>query len=257
MSIEFFKYQGTGNDFILINNFSGLFDASNLQRIEKMCNRKFGIGADGLMLLEPSEKADFKLIFFNPDASLSFCGNGSRCAVRFATEHCGISKSQITFEAFDGIHTAAIQGDIVTISMRDVSEIKRDEYGTFINTGSPHVVVKSNNLEKLNILEAGSKIRYHEKYKPIGTNVNFVEPLQEGIAIRTYEKGVEDETLSCGTGVTASALVYAFDSNVSSPVLVKTRGGNLKVNFTRIDDKFTHVELVGPAEFVFKGVFNG
>ncbi len=258
MQIEFQKYQGTGNDFILINDFEGKFSKINPELIQKICNRKFGVGADGLMLLQKSNHASFRLVFFNPDGSQSFCGNGSRCAVRFALENNLIENKQISFDAFDGVHFAEVNGNLVSISMRDVSEFRDENGGQFINTGSPHLVIEKQSLDSLDIVGDGRKLRYHSAYSPIGTNVNFMQVLNpnSAIKIRTYEKGVEDETLSCGTGVTACALVFARKNNVVNSVLVETVGGQLSVSFSFENGKFTNVKLKGPAKFVFKGSYN-
>ncbi len=255
MLIEFYKYQGTGNDFILINNFNRAYTPSK-KNIEQWCDRKFGIGSDGLITLSPSEKADFKLVFYNPDGSESFCGNGSRCAVMFALDQGLVKKDKLTFEAFDGLHYAVVFDKNVSISMRDVSEVKIDSDSVFINTGSPHVVVEVNDLNRIDVINEGSKIRYDKKYNPVGTNVNFISRVEGGIAIRTYEKGVEGETLSCGTGVTAAALVFAFKHNCDDFIAVKTRGGDLKVEFKKQNSGFANIKLVGPAEFVYKGIVN-
>lgn len=257
MPIEFYKYQGTGNDFILINNFSGDFDQTDPKLIQRMCDRKFGIGSDGLMVLEKSNAADFKLTFFNPDASLSFCGNGSRCAVRFARDQQLVNSDKISFDAFDGIHHAIISGEQIAITMRDVEQIRQDENGYFVNTGAPHVVVTGKQLAGLEIIQEGRLIRYNKNYSPVGTNVNFIEEKPDGIRLRTYEKGVEDETLSCGTGVTAAALVYAFLHPQVKEVKVESRGGGLLVKFSRVQNGFNAVELIGPAQFVYKGEYNG
>lgn len=256
MLIEFYKYQGTGNDFILINNFGNEYSNLSTASIQKMCDRKFGIGADGLMVIEKSIVADFKLTFYNPDGSLSFCGNGSRCAVKLVRDIHLIHALEMSFEGFDGIHQAQIKSDTVSISMRDVVELKKDSNGIFINTGSPHVVLEKGNVDEVSILEEGSKIRYNKLYEPVGTNVNFIQGTSEGVKIRTYEKGVENETLSCGTGVTAAALVYASLHKTGSTVNVITKGGKLHVSFTQKNNVFTNVKLEGPAEFVFKGFYN-
>lgn len=255
MLIEFSKYQGTGNDFILINNFDGKFDKSNLELIRAMCDRKFGIGADGLMVLEKINEGDFELTFFNPDASLSFCGNGSRCAVRFAKDLNLVAQSSIRFKAFDGWHNAIIHGNGITISMRDVSTVEPLTDGVFINTGAPHVVIEKKDLNAIDLIQEGRTIRYDKKYNPVGTNVNFIQSTENGIKVRTYEKGVEDETLSCGTGVTASALAYALKHPELSAVEVETLGGKLNVVFSRKEGVFTDVQLSGPAELVFKGEY--
>jgi len=257
MLIEFYKYQGTGNDFIIINNFNQEFKIIGTETIVKMCDRKFGIGADGLMVIEKSSAADFKLTFYNPDGSESFCGNGSRCAVKFTKDIHLIHKTEINFEAFDGMHKAIVNVDSVTITMRDVNEVEQDANGIFINTGSPHLVIEKNNVDEVKIIDEGSKLRYHKLYEPIGTNVNFIQATDTGIKIRTYEKGVEDETLSCGTGVTAAALVYASLYKTNNKVEVLTKGGKLEVSFEQHDNAFSNVKLKGPAEFVFKGIYNG
>lgn len=255
MLIEFYKYQGTGNDFIVINNISNAFGVLSTATIVKMCNRKFGIGSDGLMSIEKSDSADFKLIFYNPDGSQSFCGNGSRCAVKFVSEIHLIDKKEMSFEAFDGIHNAIVNTETISISMRDVNEIRIDEHGNFINTGSPHLVIEKIKVDEVNIMDEGSKLRYDKKYEPIGTNVNFIQAIDGGIKIRTYEKGVEDETLSCGTGVTAAALVYASLHKTNSMVNVMTKGGKLHVSFTQNNNSFTNIKLEGQAKFVFKGIY--
>lgn len=256
MPIEFYKYQGTGNDFILINNFDSTFDKSNKTLIEKMCDRKFGIGADGLMVLERSGSADFDLYFFNPDASVSFCGNGSRCAVRMARDLGLIGRDETSFNAFDGLHQAVVQPGFVSVTMRDVGEVEKNDHGFFVNTGAPHVVVLKDKVDQVSIVEAGRAIRYSEKYAPVGTNVNFMEEVPDGIKIRTYEKGVEDETLSCGTGVTACALTYAYLHPLAMAVKVYTRGGVLEVMFDRKEKGFANIRLSGAATFVFKGIYN-
>jgi diaminopimelate epimerase len=256
MLIEFYKYQGTGNDFIVINNFTGEYKEPSTGLIQKMCDRKFGIGADGLMFIEKSSVADFKLTFFNPDGSESFCGNGSRCAVKFVCDVHLIHKTEMSFEAFDGVHQAKIKVDTVSITMRDVNEVEQDVNGIFINTGSPHLVIVKDNVDEVKIMEEGSKLRYNKIYEPIGTNVNFLQVVDAGIKIRTYEKGVENETLSCGTGVTAAALVYASLYKTNSNVNVMTKGGKLNVSFAQNNNSFTNVKLEGPAEFVFKGFYN-
>jgi len=231
------------------------FNRTDPKLIQKMCDRKFGIGADGLMVLEKSDKADFTLWFYNPDGSQSFCGNGSRCAVRFATDQGMVTKNEMTFEAFDGLHDARVEGNEISISMRNVNEIKRDKNGVFINTGSPHLVLEKNSLNDINVIDVGRKLRYDELYAPVGTNVNFFEVVPGGIKIRTYEKGVEDETLSCGTGVTACALVFAASYATEPRVMVETRGGKLEVSFEQHFSVFEKVRLKGPAEYVFKGVY--
>ncbi len=256
MELEFYKYQGTGNDFILIDNRKSIFPENNIQLISALCSRKFGIGSDGLMLVNYSQEFDFELVFFNPDGSQSLCGNGSRCAVRFAND-LGIIKDKTIFMAYDGPHEAQVLDTEIHLQMHDVPSFQSLEDGFFADTGSPHFVAKMETVEALDILEAGSKIRYDKRFEPSGTNANFIEMIgNESIKVRTYERGVENETLSCGTGVTASA-IYAHELGVQSPVRVQTKGGNLSVKFTKQENKgYTDVWLIGPAVKVFKGFIN-
>ncbi|HET9054136.1 MAG TPA: diaminopimelate epimerase, partial [Cyclobacteriaceae bacterium] len=206
MKIHFYKYQATGNDFILIDNLSGALKLSTDQ-VKMLCDRKFGIGADGLMLIEKHPTAHFTLNYFNSDGSQSLCGNGSRAAVKMAAS-LGLINGKARFEAFDGLHDAELEeGGIVRLKMNDVSGVRTVGDDLFINTGSPHFIRFVSDANTHPVLEEGRKIRYNPDFQPGGTNVNFVEK-QEGNAIfvRTYERGVENETLSCGTGVTAAAL---------------------------------------------------
>jgi diaminopimelate epimerase len=254
MKISFRKYQGTGNDFILIDNRNEIFPKDNLDFIKILCNRKFGIGSDGLILIENTKTADFEMIFFNPDGSKSLCGNGSRCAVKFAFE-LGIIGKTCNFLAYDGKHKAIIDGSEITIEMRDVETIKNYEEYIFLNTGSPHVVVFSNDLDNTNVLEKGREIRYSKNFESIGgVNVNFVQLIDNLLHIRTYERGVEDETLSCGTGVTAAAIALATKNLINEKCNIVTKGGNLKVGFKKNNDfLFNNITLTGPAVFVFEG----
>jgi diaminopimelate epimerase len=251
----FWKYQGTGNDFILIENWSGEIQLQSNQ-IQQLCDRKFGIGSDGLILIEKDRDSDFYMNFFNPDGSQSFCGNGSRCAVRFAQERGLVHNERITFRAIDGMHEAKIS-DCVEIKMSDVKSIEKlSNTRYFVHTGSPHVVELRANLS-LDVVALGRSIRYDPTYAPGGTNVNFLTSLNSSqIAIRTYERGVENETLSCGTGVTACALVHASMQPDSQEVEVQTQGGALNVSYEKAAEGFTDVWLKGPAVFVFKGEWN-
>lgn len=241
----------------MIDNRKCVFDKANVKLINQLCDRKFGIGADGLILIENIDGLDFNMIYFNADGSQSFCGNGSRCAVSFAS-YLGIIGNKAQFLSTDGEHEAWINQDgEVSLKMHDVESIEKDENFYFINTGSPHYIVSTNDVDEVNVFEEGQKIRYNERFKLEGTNVNFVNYKTDSIDIRTYERGVEDETLSCGTGVTASALSWA-DKNKSSAgkIEVHTKGGILQVAYKRDDfGGFHDIWLIGPAKMVFKGEF--
>ena len=250
--IYFYKYQGTGNDFIFIDNRKNVFEPGNLKLISRLCHRKFGIGADGLVLIENHPKADFEMIYFNPDGSQSFCGNASRCTTRFA-QKLGLIHDKARFLAIDGVHEAFIHDGLVHLKMGDVKNVEDLSPDCFVHTGSPHYIKYVEELEQFPVYKTGRAIRYSQPYKENGTNVNFVQ-LHEGnsVSVRTYERGVEDETLSCGTGVTAVALAVSL-KNYKSPVEVKTRGGVLQVSFERHENGFRKVYLTGPAEMVFEG----
>ncbi|MGG9972661.1 diaminopimelate epimerase [Ferruginibacter sp. SUN002] len=256
MKIQFFKYQGTGNDFVILNNMSNQITDLSTEQINFLCDRKFGIGADGLMLLSKKEGYDFEMIYYNADGNeSSMCGNGGRCLVKFAY-HQGINKSEYHFIAIDGEHEAEIDMDgTVSLKMKDVDEVEEYGHHAVLNTGSPHYVKFSSNVKTKDVFTEGKEIRYSKEYAEKGINVNFVETIDDGtIYVRTYERGVENETLSCGTGVTAAALVSAHNENGFNEVKVKTPGGNLSVEFDKIDDThFKNIWLCGPAEFVYSG----
>jgi len=251
MLLKFSKYQGTGNDFVMVDDRLLSFPTANLSVIQKICHRKYGVGSDGLILIQADSEADFYMNFFNPDGSQSYCGNGSRCAVHFANT-IGAIGNTCTYRAIDGLHQGQIlKNGWVETSILPVSEIKKIEEDYFINTGSPHLILFSDNIEEIDIIEPARKIRYDARYSPGGTNVNFVERLNSSsIRMRTYERGVEDETLSCGTGVTAAALAVMKESGIIS---VETRGGKLQVEATKTTTGFEHIKLSGPAELVFNG----
>ncbi|TXB66102.1 diaminopimelate epimerase [Vicingus serpentipes] len=254
MKIPFFKYQGTGNDFVMIDNRINLFDKTNISAIQHLCDRRFGIGSDGLILIENLPDFDFNMVFFNPDGSQSFCGNGSRCAVAFA-KFLGIIDNQAYFNSTDGEHEAWVSanGDI-SLKMHDVKLIEKGDGYYFINTGSPHYIKEETNLKELDVVSEGREIRYNDRFKEEGTNVNFVKYNQESLDIRTYERGVEGETLSCGTGVTAAALSWADKFKLSAgKVDVNAQGGKLSVGFKRNENGFNDIWLIGPAQYVFKG----
>lgn len=254
MKIQFYKYQGTGNDFVMIDNRNNVFDKANLKMIQHLCDRKFGVGSDGLILIENIEDLDFNMIYFNADGSQSFCGNGSRCAVAFA-KFLGIIEKQAFFLSTDGEHEAWIDAEgQVSIKMHDVEEIEVGENYYFINTGSPHYIVETSDVKGIDVKTKGSAIRYNERFKAEGTNVNFVNYKENELDIRTYERGVEDETLSCGTGVTAAALSLAHKSKIEAgKIKVNAVGGELQVGFRTKDSSYVDVWLIGPAEQVYKG----
>ncbi|MFD2570232.1 diaminopimelate epimerase [Spirosoma soli] len=258
--MNFVKYQGTGNDFILIDDRdtpdrAAAFPVADQPFVEKLCHRRFGIGADGLILLQNDPDYDFKMIYFNADgAEGSMCGNGGRCIVRFAHD-LGLFTAETRFLAVDGEHKAAVSENDISLGMSDVSGIEERNGLTFLNTGSPHVVRFVDDLESLDVVAEGQAIRYSDAFQPGGTNVNFVQVIgSDTLFVRTYERGVEDETYSCGTGVTAAALVAHHQLNMSSPVSIQTLGGNLKVSFeAQVDGSFSDVHLIGPAKRVFAG----
>lgn len=256
MKIEFYKYHGTGNDFVIIDNYNYQVPVLTTKQIKLICNRHFGIGADGLMLLSKKEGYDFEMIYYNADGNVSsMCGNGGRCLVKFA-HHRGIHKNLYRFIAIDGEHEAEIDSDgTVSLKMQDVNTVDYHTYHTIINTGSPHFVKFTENVETTDVVTTGREIRYSNTFAKEGINVNFVETIDEDtIYVRTYERGVENETLSCGTGVTAAALLSAHNEKGFNTVDVKTPGGRLSVEFDKIDDEhFENIWLCGPAEFVFKG----
>lgn len=253
--IKFSKYQGTGNDFILIDDRFGGAPEDDPKAIKQLCDRHFGIGSDGLILIQPSDEADFHMEFFNPDGSKSFCGNGSRCAVKFAIQLGMASAEKCSFTAIDGFHLAETSDSEVKVKMRDVSEISPRGSDYFIYTGSPHHLIFADKLPQDDLKEIARPIRYSEMYSPAGVNVNYIAPFSGGIEMRTYERGVEDETLSCGTGVTAAAIGAAIKFNLHSPLNVNTKGGALKVHFIRTGNAFTNIWLQGPAVEVFRGIY--
>lgn len=254
MKIKFYKYQGTGNDFVMIDNRLGDFPSNDKELISYLCDRKFGVGADGLILLEKDTKSDFKMIYYNSDGNEStMCGNGGRCIVSFA-HYLGIIENETKFIAVDGLHLASIQGTIVHLKMQDVQEIKSKPGALFLNTGSPHHVQLVSDLSKLNVVKEGAKLRYG-LYGKEGSNINFVEENEVGgFFVRTYERGVEDETLSCGTGVTAVALaMHAIVKTKNLNVKIQVLGGELEVTFVPKNKGYKQVYLIGEAKQVFKG----
>jgi len=263
--INFFKMSGSGNDFIIIDNRENVVEEKKLSDfILSVCRRKMSVGADGLILIENAEGIDFKWRFFNSDGSRAeMCGNGARCAARFAYLN-KIAGPKMSFETDAGIVLAQVDNDLVKIKLTEPKDLKHDftidtdsgpVTASSINTGVPHVVVPVDNIDDVEVVKLGRKIRYHEKFAPAGTNVNFYCPVNEDkIKIRTYERGVEDETLACGTGAVASALVYANKTNIKSPVSVMTKsGGWLSVYFESKTDVFFNIYLKGDARVIYKG----
>ena len=256
MHIDFYKYQGTGNDFVMIDNRQANFPKDNVQLIAHLCDRRFGIGGDGLILLENDMETDFKMAYYNSDGNLgSMCGNGGRCLVAFAKKLKHINNN-CTFIASDGLHQATISEEgLISLQMKEVSSIKVESNYVFLDTGSPHHVQLVEVLENYNVKENGASIRYGELYGKTGSNINFVKQINaDTFSLRTYERGVEDETLSCGTGATAVAIAMnATGKTNSTSVNLNVEGGKLVVSFDKKGDQFTNVFLKGPAEFVFKG----
>jgi len=254
MLLHFQKYQGTGNDFVLIDNRTGDIHLTR-EQVSFLCHRRFGIGADGLMLLEKHDSLDFTMVYYNSDGNTStMCGNGGRCITAFA-KSIGAVTSKITFEGIDGPHDAIVNEDgTVSLKMIDVEEVEVNNDFYYLNTGSPHYVTFVNDIEKFDVFSKGKEIRNNERFKAVGTNVNFVEPSDDGIFVRTYERGVEDETFSCGTGVTASAISAGLhlDKNATSFNII-TLGGKLNVRFQRSNKGFNNIWLSGPAQHVFTG----
>jgi len=256
MEILFHKFQGTGNDFIILDNREKNYDTLTEAHVRFLCNRKFGIGADGLMLLNNKAGFDFEMIYYNADGHLSsMCGNGSRCLVRFAA-NTGIHKYTYSFLAVDGPHEAEIDNNnIIRVKMQDVNAVEIHQGHSLLDTGSPHFVKITNDVDMIDVVETGRNIRNSKPFEKNGINVNFVEIIDtDRIFVRTYERGVEDETLSCGTGVTAAALLSAHNDKGFNRVEVKTPGGPLSVEYNKINDThFENIWLCGPAEFVFSG----
>lgn len=254
MTIQFYKYQGTGNDFILIDNRAKGISLTKDQ-VAFLCHRRFGVGADGLMLLEHAEGYDFRMVYYNSDGGEStMCGNGGRCITAFAKK-LGLIDKVASFIAIDGPHFATInEDDTVSLHMQDVQEINIADGHTTLNTGSPHYVQWVNDVQNTDVFTEGRRIRNQDEFQPKGINVNFVQ-LQNGkLWVRTYERGVEDETLSCGTGVTASAIAATAKATGEFNTTLHTPGGTLNVSFTKDSaDTAKNVVLSGPATFVFEG----
>tara|TARA_B100001564_G_C20625707_1_gene664564 strand:+ start:783 stop:1547 length:765 start_codon:yes stop_codon:yes gene_type:complete len=252
MIVDFYKYEGTGNDFIIIDDRSQLFDISNNDLISSMCDRKFGIGADGLILLRNHETFDFEMLYFNSDGYMSsMCGNGGRCIVHFAN-YLNIIDDTTKFIAVDGVHEARIDVKNVLLKMQNVKNIIEENNSYILDTGSPHYVKFVNDISNFNVLKQGKIIR--QKFTD-GINVNFVE-IGNYILVRTYERGVENETLSCGTGVVASALAIHFSKkSKNNSIDIKSNGGDLNVTFEYDSKNYSNIWLKGTAKMIFSGKY--
>ncbi len=259
MIVHFSKYQGTGNDFIMLDNLSGTYNDLSVEMIQFLCDRRFGIGGDGLIKINSHETADFEMDYYNSDGSKSFCGNGARCSVVYA-EKLGVDISNTTFSAIDGLHHASKIGEVISLQMKDVSEISCRGKDFVIHTGSPHYVRFTNDIDSDDIVDFGKEIRFSPEFTAEGINVNLVQVISDKcLIVNTYERGVEDETLSCGTGVTACALAYGFQNNLlgKQVIDIKVKGGELKVSFVqKKKGEFCDIQLIGPGKFVFSGEVN-
>ena len=254
MLIPFVKFQGTGNDFVMIDNRELGLKLSQ-QQIARICNRQFGIGADGLILIE-LEADQPKMVYFNSDgADSSMCGNGGRCFVKYCHQ-LGIIRTEGSFLAVDGIHEFKIEGDLIHLKMADVNDFKKDGEAWLIETGSPHYIEEADVLDGLDMIEKGRTIRYSSTYEKDGINVNIVETDGLEALMRTYERGVENETLSCGTGATAVAVMLAEEKDWPSPIRISTLGGKLEISFEKAGSIYKNVWLIGPAESTFEGEIN-
>lgn len=255
MNLHFYKFQGAGNDFIVIDNRKKVFDSKNDKLIEFLCHRRFGIGADGLILLEEVDGFDFRMVFFNLDGKeASMCGNGGRCIVAFARK-MGLIDTTARFLASDGIHEAKIDAEgLVDLHMIDVKKIEKFSDGYFLNTGVPHFVRFVDDLKAIDVNNDGRQLRFDKRFQPEGSNINFVMIENDHLAVYTYERGVEAETLACGTGITASALSAAVKQNrEEGEYNITAKGGQLRVRFKHFSNQFSDVWLKGPATLVYEG----
>ncbi len=259
MHIHFYKYQGTGNDFVMLDNRDGKYNAIGIDEINKICDRRFGVGADGLIKINAHPTLAFEMDYYNSDGSKSFCGNGARCTIAFA-DFLGVKCQNIAFWAIDGSHTATLQEQKVALAMKSVQEIHEVGTDFLVHTGSPHYIQFVENAEQVDVYTVGNSIRNQELYRLDGVNVNFVQVINANeLFVRTYERGVEDETLSCGTGVTAAVLAYGYKIGLKDKqnIRVKTLGGSLEVTFRNNGNgQFDEIQLIGPAKQVFKGEMN-
>ncbi|MGO1595967.1 MAG: diaminopimelate epimerase [Sphingobacterium sp.] len=256
--IQFYKYQGAGNDFILIDDRKALFDKNNEKLIRELCDRRFGVGGDGLMLLQDTNNYDFRMRYFNADGKEgTMCGNGGRCLVAFARD-LDIIRKEAVFLAVDGRHEATIENNQVRLGMVDVDQHHKDDDAFILNTGSPHYVCFVDELSAIDVNQRGAAIRNQPLYREQGINVNFVQKEVDGYSLRTFERGVEAETFACGTGAVASAMSIALQSGQDGPfhITIRVLGGVLAVEFNKTGHNFSQVYLSGPAEQVFQGSTN-
>lgn len=255
-SLHFYKYQGAGNDFVMFDNRESIFPSEDTALISRLCDRRFGVGSDGIILINQHPTYDFEMVYHNADGSVAMCGNGARCAVHLAN-HLGIIGAETTFQAHDGAHRAQIEEGQVTINLSDVSQIDTYEDGYFLDTGTRHfvrILPEGQLLSGYDVMTEGKKLRYDSRFMPEGTNASFVQTTNGQVQMRIYERGVENETLSSGTGITAVALALAYADDLESPVQVQAQGGRLSIAFERTDsDKFTQVFMTGPAVMAFEG----
>jgi diaminopimelate epimerase len=257
MILEFEKYQGTGNDFIMLDNMNGQYNWLSANHVSQLCDRRFGVGADGLIRLNRVDGFDFELDYFNADGSKSFCGNGARCGLAFAFKK-GYCKNTAYFLGCDGPHEGSIGEELFSVKMKDVSVVHvTNTEDAVIDTGSPHYIQFKEEINDINVVELGRGIRFSSLYEQEGINVNFAKVIQSNhLSIRTYERGVEDETLSCGTGATACAMAHAHAHGITGKceIRVDVKGGELMISFERNEnDMFSNVYLIGPAKMVYKG----
>ncbi len=256
MVIQFTKYQGTGNDFILIDHLTKPKNFKlNNDEVRRLCDRRFGIGADGFIYLNPSKEFDFEMEYYNSDGQIStMCGNGGRCAVAFA-KHLGAIHDHTRFKAIDGPHTARVVDELIALGMKNVSTIQEKADFFLLDTGSPHYITFVDNVRQFDVVQQGQAIRNSDAFSQKGINVNFVEEISDNeLFVRTYERGVEDETFSCGTGVTAASLVQ-MNRTKNNDIKIQTLGGHLRVRATKRNNTFENIELIGPAKLVFTGEF--
>jgi len=266
MKIQFYKYQGTGNDFVMIDNRDRCIDNYDSEFISNLCDRKYGIGSDGLILIEDNNDLDFTMKYFNSDGSeLGMCGNGARCVTQFAKK-LGIINNSAIFQASDGAHHAEIiNNNYVRVKMNDIDMsnydlIDKNFDNIYLQNGSPHLIINSNDIDKIDVFNEGRKIRYGDKYKDEGVNINFVDFTSNSslCKVRTYERGVEGETLSCGTGAVAVAVVLNYSKITNKEeIIISMKGGNLKVSFNRLGDNFSNIWLYGDVAEIYKGEING
>lgn len=255
MHLHFYKYQGAGNDFVILDNRSGNYSGLTTEQIQFLCARRFGIGSDGLMMLNEHPEVAFEMKYFNADGKPgSMCGNGGRCIVAFAKK-LGLIEEKVSFMAFDGLHEAVlIKDNWVELKMSDVNGVEFGNDFAILDTGSPHYVKYTEYLGDVDVVKEGKSIRNSSRFIKEGINVNFVEYGTSALLVRTYERGVENETMACGTGVTAAALIVAGNQNIPYTIPVKTNGGDMEVRFDKISQQeFKNIWLCGPADFVFEG----